>query len=146
MKVLYAAVRHYCIVLTFLNKANFEAKESKNKLKVCDTRIILRQETFKRQTQNNNSNRPPFVITDIYNPDLPNVSTAVRKNRNILQSSSRCKQIFPSPPIVAYKRSPNLGDLLVRSTLRDCSIQQEKPSPGVSKCNHPRCMPYLSIF
>ena len=34
-KTLYAAVRHYCIVLTLLIKANFEVKESKNKLKVC---------------------------------------------------------------------------------------------------------------
>ena len=87
-----------------------------------------------------------LIEIGVYNRDLPNVSTAVRKNRNILQSSNRCKEIFPSPPIVSYKRSTNLGDLLVRSTLRDCSIQQEKPSPDVSKCNHPRCMPYLSIF
>ena len=36
-KTPYAAVCHYCIALTFLNKANFEVKESKNKLKVCDT-------------------------------------------------------------------------------------------------------------
>ncbi|CAH3198947.1 unnamed protein product, partial [Porites evermanni] len=71
---------------------------------------------------------------------LPNVSIAVRKNINILQSSNRYKQIFPSPPVVAYKRSPSLPDLLVRSALSDCSIQQEKPSPGVSKCNHPRCL------
>ena len=69
--------------------------------------IIPRQETLKPQLQNNNnSNRTPFVIS--YNPALPNVSTTVRKNINILQSSNRCKQIFPSPPIVAYKRSPNL--------------------------------------
>ena len=31
------------------------------------------------------------------------------------------------------------ADLLVKSTLRDCSIQEEKRSPAVSKCNHPRC-------
>ena len=36
-KTLYSAVRHYCIVLTLWNKANFEVKESKKELKVCDT-------------------------------------------------------------------------------------------------------------
>lgn len=40
-----------------------------------------------------------------------------------------CKQIFPSPPIVAYNRIPNLRDLLVRSTLRGFCIQQERPFP-----------------
>ena len=113
------------------------------KIEINRTRIIPHQESFKPQTQKNNSNRTPFVIT--YNPAFPNVSTAVWKNINILQSSNRCKQIFPSPPIVAYKRSPSLRDLLVRSALRDYSTQQEKPSPGVSKCNHPRCLtcPFL---
>ena len=53
------------------------------------------------------------------------------KNINILQSSNRGKQTFPSPPIVAYKRSPSLRELLVRSMLRDSNIR-EKPSPGVS--------------
>ena len=101
------------------------------KIEINRTRIIPRQEIFKPQTQKNNSNRTPFVIT--YNPALPNVSTTVRKNVNIFQSSNRCKQIFPSPPIVAYQWSSNLRDLhipdlLVRSTLRDCSIQQHLPA------------------
>ena len=39
----------------------------------------------------------------------------------------------------------SLRDLLVRSTSRDCSIQQEKSPPGVSKCNYPSCLtcPFL---
>ena len=83
-------------------------------LKKNRARFIPRQETLKPQPQNNNSNKTPFVIT--YIPALSNFSTTVRKNVNILQTSNRCKQIFPSPPIVAYKRSPNLPDLLVRRT------------------------------
>ena len=104
---------------------------------------LLRGCIFSKATRtNNNSNRTPFVIT--YNPALP-ISITARKNINILQSSSRCRQIFPSPPMVAFKRSTNLRGLLVRSTSRDCNIQLEKPSLGVSKCNHPRCLtcPFL---
>ncbi|CAH3030031.1 unnamed protein product, partial [Porites evermanni] len=89
--------------------------------------------------QNKKSNRTPFAFVITHNPALPNVSTTVRKNINILQSSNRCKQTCPSPPIVAYKRSPILFEVLVRSTLRDFSIQ-EKPSLDVLKCNHPRCL------
>ena len=82
------------------------------KKEINRVRTIPRQETLKPQPQNNNSNWTPFIIT--HNPALPNVSTTVRKNTNILQSSNLCKQIFP--PIVAFKRSPNLRDRLVRST------------------------------
>ena len=49
----------------------------------------------------------------------------------LCRSSYRCKQIFPSPSIVAYKWSSNLGYLPylpVRSTLRDYSIQQLLPA------------------
>ena len=107
------------------------------KKEINRVRSIPRQETLKARPQNKKSNGTPFVIT--HNPALPNVSTTVRKNINILQSSNRCKQTFPSPPIVAYKRNPILRELLVRSTLHDSSIQ-EKPSLGVLKCNHPRCL------
>ena len=100
------------------------------KKKINRVRAIPRQETLKPQPQNNHSNRTSFVIT--YNPALPNVPITVRKNINILQSFNRCKQIFPSPPIVAFKRSPNLRDLKVQKHF--------------TKCNHPRCLTCPSVF
>ena len=68
----------------------------------------------------------------------------MRKNLNILQASARCKKIFTSAPIVAYKRSPNLRDLLVRSQLRDHKVKPP-PGSGIHKCHHPRCLtcPFL---
>ena len=98
---------------------------------------IPRNETLKPRLQNNNSDRTPFVSA--FNPALSNVASALRKNLNILQTSARCKQIFQSAPIVAYKRSPTVHDLLVRSQLRD---HKEKPPPGsgIHKCHHPCCL------
>ena len=61
------------------------------KKQINRARIIPRQETLKPQPQKKNGT--PFVIT--YNAVLPNISTTVRKNINILQSSNRYKQIFP---------------------------------------------------
>ena len=73
------------------------------------------------------------------------MDATVRKNLNILHSSARCKQTFSSPPVVAYKRTPNLRDLLVRTQLRDNTNPQRKAPPGIYKCNHPRCLtcPFL---
>jgi len=124
----------YCLA-HFLQSRGYSRRFLKKEIN--RVRNIPRQETLKPRPQNNNSDRTPFVIT--YTPALPNVSTRIRKNINILQSSTRCKQTFPSPPIVAYKWSPNLRDLLVRSTLRD-RITLQKPPSRISKCRHPRCL------
>ena len=66
-------------------------------------------------------------------------------NLNILHFSARCKQTFSPPPVVAYKRTPNLRDLLVRTQLRDNTNPQQKSPPGIYKCNYPRCLtcPFL---
>ena len=49
----------------------------------------------------------------------PNPASTLRKHLGILQSSNHCKQTFSSPPVLAYKRSASLRDLLVRTRLRD---------------------------
>ena len=101
------------------------------KKEINRVRPIPRNKTLKQRLQNNNSDRNPFVIA--FNPALSNVASAVR-----------CKQFFGSAPVVAYKRSPNLHDLLVRSQLRHYKV---KPPPGsaIHKCHHPRCLtcPFL---
>ena len=112
------------------------------KKEINRVRPIPRNKTLKPRPQNSNSDRTPFVSA--FNPALSNVYSALRKNFNILQASARCKHIFQSAPVVAYKRSPSLHGLLVRSQLRDHKV---KPSPGsdIHKCHHPRCLtcPFL---
>ena len=145
-------LRRICSTDHFFNKRCYELINflalrgySRRLLKreVNRVRNILRQEALKPRPQNNQSARTPFVIT--FNPALPNASATVRKNLNILHSSARCKQTFSPPPVVAYKRTPNLRDLLVRTQLRDNTNPQQKAPPGVYKCNHPRCLtcPFL---
>ena len=57
------------------------------------------------------------------------------KHINILQSSANYKQVFPQPPVIAYKRN---------ASLRDSELPKNKPSnqqpAGIHKCNHPRCL------
>ena len=100
------------------------------KKEINRVRPMPSNKTLKIRPQNN-SDRNPFVI--VFNPALSNVASAVRRNLNILQASARCIQIFQSALIVAYKRSPNLRDLLVRSQLRDHKV---KPLPGSGSHNN----------
>ena len=65
-------------------------------------------------------NRIPFVVT--YNPALPHFSNILRKHFNILLSSDRCRDVFKHPPIVAYRRTSNLRDILVKAQLHRLSL------------------------
>ena len=84
----------------------------------------------------------PFVIT--FNPALYKVSSVLKKHLNILQSSPNCKDTFPMPSVVAYRRHTSLRDLLVHSTLHNYTPHAQQPA-RVYKCNHPRCLtgPFL---
>ena len=64
-----------------------------------------------------NQNLFPFVIT--YNPALRSMSSIIRKQFHILISLPRCYNVFKAAPIVAYSRSSNLSDFLVRAKRRN---------------------------
>ena len=51
------------------------------------------------------------------NRALPGISNILRKHFNILHPSHHCKDVFKQPPFVAYRRNPNLRDLLVKAQL-----------------------------
>ena len=64
-----------------------------------------------------NQNVFPFVTT--YNPALRSISSIIRKQFHILISFLRCYNVFKAAPIVAYRRSSNLSDFVVRVQLRN---------------------------
>ena len=66
--------------------------------------------------QINKPERTPFKTT--YNSSLPSIFNVIKKKHyNPLLSSDRCKNAFLHLPVVAFRRSPNLWDLLVTAKL-----------------------------
>ena len=59
-----------------------------------------------------------------------------RKHFHILLSSKRCREVFKHPPIVAYRRTSNLRDILVKAKLPTISTQPNNTSlpPGSFRC------------
>ncbi|KAL9986541.1 hypothetical protein ACROYT_G000708, partial [Oculina patagonica] len=94
---------------------------------------IPRSRALETSTKSREENRIPFVVT--FNPILPNISKVIRNNISILHSSQKCREAFPSLPLISYRRSKNLRDILVRAQHRK---QPPKP-PGVFRCNRRRC-------
>ena len=66
-----------------------------------------------------------MVIT--YHPSLPKLTQIIHKYLPVLHSSDVCRKAIPKPPMVAYRRSADIKDLVVRSTLPPL-----QPPPGGS--------------
>ena len=77
--------------------------------------------------------RTPLVVT--YHPMLPSFQSTTRQHQTILQTSERLRKLFPSLPLIAFRRPKNLKDLLVRASLKP-AIQNE---PGNRPCGAARC-------
>ena len=82
-------------------------------------------------------NRVPLVTT--YHTRLPRLSSIVNDNMTILHSYGRLRTAIPDPPLIAFRRPRNLGDILVRarlpSTNSDLNITDQESPQGCSKCN-----------
>lgn len=62
----------------------------------------------------------------------------------MVNNDPHLKEVFPLPPLVAYKRPPNIKDKLIRAKVPDKTSQRPKRMlPGMQKClNCPIC-PYV---
>ena len=75
--------------------------------------------------------RVPLVIT--YHPFNTHIKRYLLQNFHILSTDQQRRDIFPQPPVVAYKRDLSLRDILVHST--DSSSTEQ---PESHACQRPR--------
>ena len=61
----------------------------------------------------------PLVFKTKYNPHfaVKYIRQALLKHWNIIEKNVRLKMVFPKPPMIAYSRSENLHDSLVKAKL-----------------------------
>ena len=69
------------------------------------------------------------------NPALPNINKILQKKQPILNSTARLQKIYKETPVVAYRRSPNLRDLLVRAKLKNPANSATNQPHGTFRCN-----------
>ena len=92
---------------------------------------IPRITALRPSKKRSNCDRVPFVLT--YNPALPNINKIIQKNFNLLLSSTRCKNVFKDHPIIAFRRTANLRDILVKAKLPSINNTAPLP-PGSYRC------------
>jgi hypothetical protein len=64
----------------------------------------------------------------IFSRALPNIAQIVRKYRPELHVSNRMQEIFPNPPIIAFRRDNNLHDIFVHKKHNKLFFQQSNSS------------------
>ena len=63
----------------------------------------------------------------------------------MVNDSPHLKQVFPAPPLVAYRRPHNLRDKLVKAKVPDPPSRPTREVPGMKKCSKVFCQtcPYV---
>ena len=86
---------------------------------------ITRTQALSRAEKSEVTRRPVFVVH--YDPRLPSISGIVKKHwRSMINTDPHLKEVSPLPPLVAYKRPPNIKDKIIRATV---------PSPAQAETN-----------
>ena len=67
--------------------------------------------------------RVPLVAT--FHPVLNNLGKVARKLHPMLTNSEEHRDVFPEPPLIAFRRCKNFKDILVRARLGLGSIVRE---------------------
>ena len=87
--------------------------------------------------------RPILVIP--YDPRLPAIPAIVRRHWRTMTTDPYLKEVFPLPPLVAYKRPENIRDKLIRSKVPPkTNLREKRKQPGCKKCNKCSICPYMS--
>ena len=85
-----------------------------------------------KKVQKTQTKKIPLITT--YHPALPSISKIVKKHHSVMiNEDPRLKRCFPIPSVIAYKRSKNLKDMLVRSKYQG-SRKHQRNSNGFIHC------------
>ena len=117
-------------LLSYLIKRGY--KERFVREQISRAKQIPSSETLQEHNRYEDKSPVPFTIT--YNPALPNIQEILHKKQPILHSTNHLQKIFKDVPFMAYRRSPNLRDLLVRARLKN-SNTTPKPTSSTFRCN-----------
>ena len=91
-----------------------------------------RQELLHKQSTA--KTEPPLVFKLIFSPHIytKDLKSALTVNWELIKNHANLKTLFPTSPVIAYKRTNNLKNILVKAALR-CNVSEEKESKTLDK-------------
>ena len=77
-----------------------------------------RRDLLKKQKKKKDKKAVPNVLVTKFNPCIKGLRKRIMKYWNYIQHDEACKDLFTTPPMIAYSKHKNIGDLIVRSKLK----------------------------
>jgi hypothetical protein len=113
---------------------------------IAKAKSIPREQAIKRVARDNNPTvrRPVFVAT--WDPRLPNIPAITKRHwRSMTSQDPYLEEVFPQPPLMAYRRQRNIGDKLIRAKVpKEMCHREQRKLTGMKKCNKPcHTCPYI---
>ena len=103
---------------------------------------IPRTEALKKVIKSKNSPRPVFAIT--FDPRLPSISGIVQRHWRTMVKDPHLSEAFPLPPLVSYRRPPNVRDKAIRSKVPPPPpLRPKRVIAGMKKCNRCPICPFV---
>ena len=100
-------------------------------------RDIPRLNALEYTVTNKQTRRPVFVVS--FDPRLPSITAIQHKHwRAMTVQDYYLRDVFPEPPLTAYKRPKNIRDLTIRAKLPSKGSSRPKRNiKGMKRCNKP---------
>ena len=117
---------------TFLLSRNYRPKIID--AAIVKAKLIPREEAIKKKTKQKEEINV-FVVT--YHPALPSLTKILAKHWRTMTKDPHLKNVFPRPPMVAYRRQPNLKDKLNQANVPEIPTRPVRKLKGMRKCNIP---------
>ena len=104
---------------------------------------VSRIQALTRVEKSEVARRPVFVVH--YDPRLPSVTKIVKKHwRTMISTDPHLREVYPLPPLVAYRRPPNIKDKIVRAKVPPLAPRRPtRIKPGMKKCNNCSICPFI---
>ena len=89
----------------------------------------------------------PLVLVPPFNSKMRNftgifvkIYTTVKHYRSMVSQDQYLQEVFPSAPIVAYKRQKNIREVVIKAKVPPLNSRSRRVQNGFKKCNSPSCL------
>lgn len=100
-----------------LKNRGYSLKEIQNAMK--DALNKTREEVIYKTKDANNSKAIPLTLVTKYHPSLKALSHNLKKHWSLIENDETAKNLFPRPPVIAYKRSRNIGEFIISAKVKN---------------------------
>ena len=97
-------------------------------------RKITRDQALKLVAKPTTTRRPVFVVT--WDPRLPSIQAITNRHwRTMTMVDPQLQEVYPEPPLIAYKCQKNIKDFLIRANVPpSLRKNQKRIIPGMEQC------------